>query len=125
MPEGSVIIDLAAERGGNCELTQADQRVVEHGVTILGPTNLATELPYHASQMFANNCVKFLQNMMNKEKQIELNREEEIVAGTLVAYGGQVVHPRIRELLGLEPLDAPTEDTSEADASSDSSKGEA
>jgi NAD(P) transhydrogenase subunit alpha len=125
MPEGSVIIDLAAERGGNCELTQADQRVVEHGVTILGPTNLATELPYHASQMYANNCVKFLQNMMNKEKQIELNRDEEIVAGTLVAHGGQVVHPRIRELLGLEPLEAPTDGTENAAEADATSEGEA
>jgi NAD(P) transhydrogenase subunit alpha len=123
MPAGSVIIDLAAERGGNCELTRADQRVVEHGVTILGPTNLATELPYHASQMYANNCVKFLQNMMNKEKQIELNREEEIVAGTLVAYGGQVVHPRIRELLGLDPLEAPAEEATDAAAGDASAEG--
>ncbi len=125
MPEGSVIIDLAAERGGNCELTQADQRVVEHGVTILGPTNLATELPYHASQMYANNCVKFLQNMMNQEKQIELNREEEIVAGTLVAHGGQVVHPRIRELLGLEPLETPAEEKEDAAEADATSEGEA
>jgi NAD(P) transhydrogenase subunit alpha len=105
-------------------LTRADQRVVEHGVTILGPTNLATELPYHASQMYANNCVKFLQNMMNKEKQIELNREEEIVAGTLVAYGGHVVHPRIRELLGLDPLEAPAEDAADAAAGDASAEGQ-
>lgn len=122
MPEGSVIIDLAAERGGNCELTKADERVVEHGVTILGPTNLPSELPLHASQMFANNCVKFLQNMMNKEKQIELDREDEIVAGTLVAHGGEVVHGRIRELLGLDPLETPAEEQpaeKQADANAD------
>jgi NAD(P) transhydrogenase subunit alpha len=110
MVPGSVIIDLAAERGGNCELTQADERVCEGGVTILGPTNLASDLPYHASQMFANNCVNFLKNMANKEKQLEVNVGDEIVAGTLVAHGGEVVHPRIREVLGLEPLEPPTDD---------------
>ncbi len=116
MSSGSVIVDLAAERGGNCELTRANERVVENGVTILGPTNLASELPYHASQMFANNCVKFLQNMVNKENQLELNRDDEIVAGTLVAHGGEVVHPRIRELLGLPELAAPEEETEAAPA---------
>jgi NAD(P) transhydrogenase subunit alpha len=109
MTPGSVIIDLAAERGGNCELSQADQRVCENGVTILGPTNLPSDLPYHASQMFANNCVKFLQNLATKEKRIEIKLDDEIVAGTLVARGGKVVHPRIRELLNLPPLEEPAE----------------
>jgi NAD(P) transhydrogenase subunit alpha len=112
MPNGSIIVDLAAERGGNCELTRADERVVEHGVTILGPTNLPSELPFHASQMFGNNCVKFLQNMINKDKQYELNRNDEIVAGTLVAHGGEVVHPRTRELLGLPPAEAAPDEAS-------------
>ncbi len=121
MPPGSIVIDLAAERGGNCELTRPDERVVEHGVTILGPTNLPSELPYHASQMFANNCVKFLQNLVNKEKQIELKRDDEIVAGTLVAYGGEVVHPRIRELLGLAPLEAAPEESADVGRAGESS----
>ena len=60
MPPGSVIVDLAAERGGNCALTKADQRVVAHGVTILGPTNLPSEVPQHASQMFSGNVTAFL-----------------------------------------------------------------
>jgi NAD(P) transhydrogenase subunit alpha len=107
MAAGSVIVDLAAERGGNCELSQADRRVEEHGVTVFGPTNLPSEVPAHASQMFANNCVNFLKNMANKEKQIEINMDDEIVAGTIVTRGGEVVHARVRELLGLEPL--PTE----------------
>ncbi|MCE5268265.1 MAG: Re/Si-specific NAD(P)(+) transhydrogenase subunit alpha, partial [Planctomycetaceae bacterium] len=64
MAPGSVIVDLAAERGGNCELTKADERIVEHGVTILGPTNLPAELPYHASQMYAKNISTFLLNLV-------------------------------------------------------------
>jgi NAD(P) transhydrogenase subunit alpha len=114
MTAGGVIIDLAAQRGGNCELTRADERVSVEGITILGPTNLPSELPYHASQMFANNCVKFLQNMATEENSIEVNLEDEIVAGTLVAHGGEVVHTRIRELLGLEPLAKPAEEAGDA-----------
>ena len=64
MAPGSVIVDLAAERGGNCELSQADQRVVDHGVVILGPSNLPAEIPYHASQMYSNNVTKFLLNLV-------------------------------------------------------------
>jgi NAD(P) transhydrogenase subunit alpha len=125
MVPGSVIIDLAAERGGNCELTRADERVCENGVTILGPTNLPSELPYHASQMFANNCVKFLQNLATKENQIEVNPEDEIVAGTLVARGGEVVHPRIRELLGLAPREKePPDSTTDGEPESETATPE-
>ena len=98
MPPGGVIVDLAAERGGNCELTQADERVVEHGITILGPTNIAAEIPNHASQMLGNNAVKFLMNMM-KDGELNLDREDEIVAGTLVAFEGQVVNDRVKQAL--------------------------
>lgn len=98
MAPGSVIVDLAAERGGNCELTQADQRVVEHGVVILGPTNLASEAPYHASQMFSNNVTKFLQNLV-KKGEITLNLEDEIIRETRLTQGGEVVHPRLLDLL--------------------------
>lgn len=98
MQPGSVIVDLAAERGGNCELSQADQRVVEHGVTILGPTNIATDIPNHASQMLGNNVVKFLLNMI-KGGQLNLNMEDEIIRDTLVARDGQVASSRVRDLL--------------------------
>lgn len=98
MSPGGVIIDLAAQRGGNCELTKADQRVVEGGVTILGPTNLPSEVPFHASQMFGNNVVKFLLNMV-KDGQIHLNQEDQIIRETLVAHQGQISNPRVRELL--------------------------
>lgn len=100
MAPGSVVIDLAAERGGNCELTQADQRVQAHGVTILGPTNLPAEVPHHASQMFSNNVTRFLLNMFRKGE-LAISLDDEIVRETLVTREGQVVLPRIRELLGL------------------------
>ena len=103
MRNGSVIVDLAAERGGNCELSQADQRVVERGVTILGPTNLASEIPHDSSQMFAKNVVSFLMNM-TEDGELKCDTGDEIVCGTMVAEGGDVVHDRIRELLGLEAL---------------------
>ncbi len=105
MQPGSVIVDLAAERGGNCELTVADQRVVQHGVTLLGPTNLPSEAPYHASQMFSKNIVTFVGHLL-KEGRIQLDLQDEITRETLLTQGGQVVHPRVRELLKLEPLAA-------------------
>jgi len=99
MAPGSVVVDLAAERGGNCELTRADVRVVAHGVTILGPTNLPAEAPFHASQMFSNNVTKFLLNML-KKGQIEINLGDEIIRDTLVTREGAVVHERVKTLLG-------------------------
>ena len=99
MQPGSVIVDLAAERGGNCALTKADQRVSAHGVTILGPTNLPGEVPLHASQMFANNVTALLK-LLVQNGQLALNREDEIIRETLVAHEGMVVHPRLIDLLG-------------------------
>jgi len=98
MVPGSVIIDLAAERGGNCEVTQAGQRIVYHGVTILGPLNLPAEIPQHASQMYAKNISTFLLNLV-KDKQVQINLEDEIIRDTLVARDGQIVHARIQQLL--------------------------
>ncbi|MGD9548939.1 MAG: Re/Si-specific NAD(P)(+) transhydrogenase subunit alpha [Candidatus Krumholzibacteriia bacterium] len=100
MAPGSVIMDLAAERGGNCELTRADEVVVVHGVTILGPTDLVSRKPYHASQMFAKNIETLLRSL-SKEGVLALDPADEVVAGTLLCRDGEVVHPRIRELLGL------------------------
>lgn len=102
MRPGSVIVDLAAERGGNCELTRPGETAVEHGVTILGPLNLPSTVPYHASQMFAHNISSFLLHLLG-EGEIELDLEDEITRETLVARGGEVVHPKVRELLSLEP----------------------
>jgi NAD(P) transhydrogenase subunit alpha len=104
MAPGGVIIDLAAERGGNCEVSQADQRVVHRGVVVLGPTNLASEIPKHASQMYAHNITKFLANLV-KNGQVNLNLDDEIIRDTMACREGQVTQPRLRDLLGLE---APT-----------------
>ncbi len=106
MRPGSVIVDLAAERGGNCCLSQADQTIVEHGVTILGPTNLPAGVPQHASQMFAKNMVTFLL-LMTKSGELEMDLKDEIIRDTLVAKDGQVQNSRLREMLGQEPLVLP------------------
>ncbi|HUP39434.1 MAG TPA: Re/Si-specific NAD(P)(+) transhydrogenase subunit alpha [Vicinamibacterales bacterium] len=100
MAPGSVIVDLAAERGGNCELTRADQIVVEKGVTILGPTNLPSTVPYHASQMYAKNVTTFLLHLV-KEGAVKLDPADEITRDTLIAQGGDVVNARVRQALGL------------------------
>ncbi len=115
MAAGSVIVDLATERGGNCELSKMDSRVVEHGVTILGPTNLPAEIPNHASQMYSNNVTKFLLNLV-KDGKVELNLEDEIIRDTLVAHEGELLNPRMRDILGMEPLPEPEPEQPEAEA---------
>jgi H+-translocating NAD(P) transhydrogenase subunit alpha len=96
MAPGSVIFDLAAERGGNCELTRTGQTVVEHGVTIIGAINLASGVPYHASQMYARNVTAFLLHLI-KDGKLQLNLEDEIIHETLVTHTGEVVNERVRE----------------------------
>ena len=98
MKPGSVIVDLAAERGGNVELTRPDEVVEAHGVTILGPTNLPSTVPGHASQLYSRNVTNLLKHI-TKEGQLALDLEDEIVRDTLVTHGGEVVLPRIRDLL--------------------------
>jgi NAD(P) transhydrogenase subunit alpha len=102
MAPGSVIVDIAAERGGNCELTRAGETVQHNGVSILGPTNMASMAPQDASQMYATNIINFLKPMVTKEGAISINREDEIVRESLVTWEGKVVHPRILELMGPE-----------------------
>jgi H+-translocating NAD(P) transhydrogenase subunit alpha len=99
MQPGSAIVDLAAERGGNCELTRADEVVVEQGVTILGPTNLPATVPYHASQMYAKNITTFLAHLVNKEGQMNWDLTDEITRETLVTHKGEVVHARVKGLV--------------------------
>jgi NAD(P) transhydrogenase subunit alpha len=106
MAPGSVIVDLAAERGGNCELTKADVTVVDHEVTILGPTNLPSEVPTHASQMYAKNLANFVA-LITRDGKLNINLEDQVVRETLAATRGEVVCPRLRELLNLEPLKTP------------------
>jgi NAD(P) transhydrogenase subunit alpha len=103
MAPGSLIVDIAAERGGNCELTRPGETVVSGGVTIMGPLNLPSTIPYHASQMYARNIATFLKYLV-KDGKLALNREDEIVRETLVTYGGEVVHPKVREMLGLSAV---------------------
>jgi len=103
MAPGSVIFDLAAERGGNCELTRTGQTVVEYGVTIIGTINLASAVPYHASQMYARNITAFLLYLV-KDGKVQLNVEDEIIHETLVTHGGEVVNTRVREFFNLPAL---------------------
>jgi len=100
MRTGSVIVDLAAERGGNCELTKPGEEVEVHGVTILGPLNVPSTVPFHASQMYAKNITNFLMNMVTKEGKLEISMDDEIVAGSMMAKDGKVIHPQMLELMG-------------------------
>jgi NAD(P) transhydrogenase subunit alpha len=105
MAPGSVIVDLAAERGGNCELTRGGEIVVEQGVTIIGQFNLASSVPYHASQMYAKNVTAFLLNLV-KDGKLQINEADEIHRETLLTHGGEIVNPRVREFFGLPALAA-------------------
>ena len=103
MAPGSVLVDLAAERGGNCELTRSGETFVEHGVTIIGVFNLASSAPYHASQMYAKNLSSFLL-LLVKEGKVQMNLKDDIIRETLVTQGGEVVNPRLREFFSLPAL---------------------
>jgi proton-translocating NAD(P)+ transhydrogenase subunit alpha len=100
MAPGSVIVDLAAERGGNCELTRPGEKIVAHGVTIIGWFNLASSVPYHASHMYARNVSAFLLHLFREEK-ARLDLEDEIVRSTLLTHAGELVNPRVREFFAL------------------------
>jgi H+-translocating NAD(P) transhydrogenase subunit alpha len=105
MKPGSVIVDLASERGGNCELTCTGEKVVRHGVTIIGLINVASTVPYHASQMYARNVTAFLLHLV-KDGKLQLNMEDQIVRDTLLTHGGEVVNARLREFYSLPALAA-------------------
>ena len=98
MAPGSVVVDLAAERGGNCEPTEPDQVVEHDGVTVLGPTNLPSTVAYHASQMYAKNVTTLLLHLVT-DGSLSIDRDDEITSGTLVTHDGAVVHERVREAL--------------------------
>ena len=104
MKSGSVIVDLAAERGGNCDLTEQGQTIVAHGVTIIGPENVPSDLPYHASQMYGKNMETLLALILSDNGELELNFDDEIVAGTVVAHHGEIPHGHMRKLLDLPEL---------------------
>ncbi len=119
MQPGSVIIDLAAERGGNCELTRTNETVIEHGVTIIGTVNLPAMVPFHSSQMYSKNTITFLRHLVS-DGQLKIDGSDEITSETLLTTGGQVVNGRVRELLGLQPL----AQSAPPDAAQEQEKGE-
>ena len=103
MAPGSVILDLAAERGGNCELTKPGEKTVQYGVTIIGPINMAGGAPYHSSQVYARNLTSFLQNLV-KDGKVRPPESDDIIRDTWFAQNGEVVNARVREMLGLPAL---------------------
>jgi len=97
MKSGAIIVDLAAERGGNCELTEPGKIVEHNGVRIFGPLNLAGEIPVNASSLYARNLLAFLDIMIDKtEKVLKVDWDDEIIRGTLVAKDGKIVHPNLQ-----------------------------
>lgn len=106
MVPGSVILDLAAERGGNCELTKSGETIVQHGVTIIGCINLASTAPYHASQLYARNLTNFLLHIV-KDQKLALNLDDEIMRDTLLTRSGEIANARVREFFSLPALTAP------------------
>jgi NAD(P) transhydrogenase subunit alpha len=97
MKPGSVIVDLAAETGGNCELTEAGQTVVAHDVKIVGPTNLASSMPDHASQLYAKNVASLLGLMIDEEGNLTLDFDDDVIAGACITRDGEIVHEGAKE----------------------------
>jgi NAD(P) transhydrogenase subunit alpha len=115
MDAGSVILDLSAATGGNCELTQADERVTRKGVTILGPTDLPSTVPHTASDQFANNLYNFIENM-SKDGSLDIDLSDEIIESTLLIHDGTVRNPHIQDdnQTGEKSTDAANEEASDA-----------
>jgi len=113
MAPGSVIVDLASERGGNCELTRPGEIVVAHDVTIIGWLNLASTVPYHASQMYARNVSSFLLHIV-KDGKLQLNLQDEIARDTLLTSGGEVANARVREFFSLPALAAESKEVAKS-----------
>ncbi len=109
MSPGSVIVDLASERGGNCELTVPGETTIQQGVTIIGRINFASTVPYHASQMYAKNLTNFLLHMV-KDGKLQLNLDDEITRSTLVTRDGEIVNPRVREFYNMPALEMQTKE---------------
>jgi NAD(P) transhydrogenase subunit alpha len=98
MSAGAVIVDLAAESGGNCELTEPGKTLRHKGITIDGPLNLASLAAIHASEMYSKNLLNLLE-LLVQNGQITINREDEVVAGCLLTHGGELVHAGMAKLL--------------------------
>jgi len=99
MAPGSVVIDVAAERGGNCELTRPGENIVHNGVRVLGPIDLPSSVPFHASQMYAKNAATFLAQIV-RDGELKIDLDDEVIRETLVTRDGNVVHERVREAIG-------------------------
>jgi NAD(P) transhydrogenase subunit alpha len=100
MKPGSVIVDLAAETGGNCELTKFGETVTAHGVSIMGPANIAATIPVHASQMYSKNIVTLISEFVGDEGAIELDFENDVVGPSTVTHQGEIVNERVKEAVG-------------------------
>jgi NAD(P) transhydrogenase subunit alpha len=100
MKPGSVIVDLAAATGGNCELTEPGETVVRHDVKVVGPLELATEMPDHASQLYARNVQSLLELMVSDEGALELNWDDEVLAGACITRDGEIVHEGAKQAAG-------------------------
>ena len=112
MSPGSVIVDLAAEGGGNCELTKSGETIEAHGVQIIGIENLASTIPHHSSQMYAKNLSAFL-NILVEDGELNINMDDDIIKDTLLTYKGEVINPRVKELLGT-PSSKSTDERSDS-----------
>jgi NAD(P) transhydrogenase subunit alpha len=99
MKPGSVIVDLAAETGGNVELTEAGKTVVSSGVTIIGLLNIPASMPFHASQMYSRNVASLLGLMLRKDGTFDLNLGDEVVKGTVITHAGEVVHEGVKKAM--------------------------
>jgi NAD(P) transhydrogenase subunit alpha len=115
MRPGSVVVDLAASQGGNCEGSEPDKTVTKHGVTIMGPTNLPATVPVHASQMYAKVVTNLLLEFTG-ENGFEVDTDNEVTAGCMITHGGDIVNERVRENMGLPKLETPPEPESESDS---------
>ncbi len=107
MKPGSVIVDLAAEQGGNCECSEPGKDVVKHGVTIIGPINLPSSMPIHASEVYAKNLSALLALMINKDKQLEINFADDILDGSCVTHNGEIRSERVKQALTQNPQHSP------------------
>lgn len=117
MAPHSIILDLAAERGGNCELTQVGEEIEYQGVKIFGPANLPSSVPYHASQMYSNNLAAFLVHLLDEENQFQIDNDDEITSGTLVTHRGKIVNSNVlaamSQTITVEPTKTSVEPTKE------------
>ena len=101
MQLGSVIVDMASEQGGNCELTQANRTIEHQGVKIIGTVNLPSTVAFHASQLYSRNLIALLDELTKKENTLNIDLEDEIIQGSLIVYQGEVIHSKTKEVLGL------------------------